>query len=271
MTYLIAASRFDPAALNIADKLITRYGFKAVGRYAGGGEVYQQDDIQLIYLDVDSVKVVDFEEVSNVEAVVFASRHRSESGEPTLTVHVPGNLTSEANYGGRPRELAWAWPQRMKNALRKLMALRGTLKTDYRVSLEATHHGPTALRAPVWFVEIGSSERYWGDEEAGAVVAEAIWASLTEKPEGRGCVGFGGGHYSPKHTHLCLESDLAIGHIVPKYLLDSVDSATLTEAFKKTWGGCNTAVIDWKGLKGSQRERLLAVLRKEEIAEVVKA
>jgi len=271
LTYLIAASRLDPAASNIAAKLIAKYGFKAGGQHAGGGEVYERGDVKLVYLDVDSITLTELWGFSDVEGVAFASRHKSESGKPTLTVHVPGNLTSEARHGGRPRELAWAWPQRMKSALKKLWDLGGRLKTEYTVSLEATHHGPTALGVPIWFVEIGSSEQYWEDEEAGEAVAEAIWASLTEQPRGRSCVGFGGGHYAPKHTQLCLESDLAVGHIFPKYLLDSVESSTVVEAFRKTVGECDTAVIDWKGLNGPQRDRLLAILREEKIAEVVKA
>ncbi|MEM3736745.1 MAG: D-aminoacyl-tRNA deacylase [Candidatus Bathyarchaeia archaeon] len=268
MTYLVAASKLDSAALNIAEKLIAKYGFRAVGRYAGWGEIYERDDVKLLYLDIDSVTVTSLERFSDVEAVVFASRHKSESGEPTLTVHAPGNLTAEARHGGRPRELAWAWPQRMRNALKKMMTRAEG--TEYKVSLEATHHGPTSLTMPVWFVEIGGSDRYWCDSEAGMIAAEAIWASLKEPPEGRGCVGFGGGHYAPRHTAICLESDLAIGHIVPKYLLDLVTDAIIAEALSKTLGGCSAAVIDWKGFKGSQRSRILGALSKRGVVEVIK-
>jgi D-aminoacyl-tRNA deacylase len=271
LTFLIVASKVDLAALNIAEKLINKFKFKETDQNFEGEPIYKRDNVLLTFIKGESIRAGNLDNFFNVEGIVFASRHKSESEEPTLTVHAPGNLGADASFGGRPKELALAWPQRMKIALRRLFEAKDKLSTEYRISLEATHHGPTELKIPVWFVEIGSSEKYWVDIEVGEVVAEAIWASVTEEAIGSGAVGFGGGHYSPRHTSFCLEEKkVAVGHIIPKYMIDSVDSEIISLAFKRSVGHCATAIIDWKGLRGDQRSNLLKILKDLRI-EVVKA
>jgi D-aminoacyl-tRNA deacylase len=84
-------------------------------------------------------------------------------------------------------------------------------------------------------------------------------------------VGFGGGHYSPKHTEFCAETDYAIGHIFPKYAFASgIDDEVLAQAFSKTWGECHVAVVDWKGLQGGLRRVLLEKLEVMGVGEIVK-
>lgn len=159
----------------------------------------------------------------------------------------------------------------MRNALLTLVERRRQLTSDYRVSLEATHHGPTELDVPVWFVEIGSSEAQWKDDEAGEAAAEAVWASLSPSAKGKAAVGFGGGHYSPKHTELCVETNYAVGHIFPKYSFTSgIDEGVLSQAFSKTWGGCTVAAVDWKGLRGDHRRVLLEKLEAMGIEEIIR-
>lgn len=272
MTFLIAASICDAAALNIAGKLIDRYGFEKAEQYQNPAvaEVYSRNNILLAYIKEDSINASRLDRAFEVEGIVFASRHKSESSEPTLTVHVSGNPTSQASHGGRPQELAWAWPQRMRNALIKLEEAGGRLSQRYRVSMEATHHGPTELRVPTWFVEIGSSERYWNDDEAGMAVADAIWASLTQPLNGKSAVGFGGGHYAPKHTKYCIKGDLAIGHILPKYVFGNLKREVIAQTSAKTVGGCRVAVIDWKGIRGAERRTLLQTLEELGVEEVAR-
>ncbi len=266
MSFLIIVSKLDIAGKNIAEKLMQRYRFKQVNR-----DLYRSGDIQLIYLEGKSIFLSGLDEKFNVDAIVFASKHSSESEEPTLTVHVPGNFSDDTSYGGRPKELAWAWAQRMRNALLKLAELKSSLSNDYKISLEATHHGPTDFRIPVWFVEIGSSEKFWVDDEAGTAIADAIWASLTHPLKGKPSVGFGGGHYAPKFTRLTLNGEFAVGHIMPKYSLEKLNEKMIAEAFRKTFDKCETAIIDWKGMKGYQRQLLLEMLEKMAIKEIVKA
>jgi D-aminoacyl-tRNA deacylase len=138
------------------------------------------------------------------------------------------------------------------------------------VSFEATHHGPSELKVPVWFVEIGSSESCWTDKEAGEAVSEAIWASVNSPSTGKSAVAFGGGHYAPTHSKVCLEQDIAIGHIIPKYAINEVDEWMVRQILQKTYGGAEVGVIDWKGLPGPQRKRLLSTLNELGITDVIK-
>jgi len=262
MTILIIASLIDPASVNIADKLIEEYGFEESERTFSGKPVYRKNDLLLAYLDVDDVYAEDVDRVFQAEGVIFASRHQSESGEPTLTVHVPGNVVNKADFGGRPGSLAWAHPQRMKTALMALRQAKDEFGlTEYSVSLEVTHHGPTELMIPAMFVEIGSSESQWTDEKAGHAVAKAIWAGGSTPTDSQGCVGFGGGHYATKHTKITLEEDVAVGHIFSKYAFNEGFEPHLIEAsFRKTYGRCKLATIDWKGVRSDSRRRLIEVL-----------
>lgn len=265
MTILVAASIVDKAAINIADKLIKRYGFVKTQEVFDGKPVYRCGDTLLVFPKVDDIHANNLDNHFRVEEVIFASRHKSETGKPTLTVHVPGNLTSQALYGGRPREVAWANPQRMKAALLALTSIRNRLKLSYSISLEVTHHGPTEMSVPVTFVEIGSSEEQWTDVEAGEAVAEAIWAAIMCPSKSASAVGFGAGHYAPSHTRVTMKRELAIGHIIPKYVLENVDAEMVETVFQKTWGGCSRAVLDWKGIRGENRRKLLEVLKEMHI------
>ncbi|RLI30150.1 MAG: hypothetical protein DRO46_01165, partial [Candidatus Hecatellales archaeon] len=182
MVFLIAASKLDPAASNIAEKLLTLYPFKPERK--GKIEVFKAGNVKLALLEEEAVKAENLAEYfPEAEAVAFASRHESASLQPTLTVHVPGDLEA-----GR---LAIAWPQRMKAALKTLAS---NAPQGFKVSLEATHHGPVSLPIPVWFVEIGSSLSQWSDDRAGEAAAKALWASVNESSEAVPAVGFGGGH-----------------------------------------------------------------------------
>jgi len=89
--------------------------------------------------------------------------------------------------------------------------------------------------------------------------------------KGKLAVGFGGGHYSPKHTQLCLQEDYAVGHIFSKYVFDEVKQDVVAEAFRKTRGRCETAIVDWKGMRGSQRDTLLTMLRRVGVEDIIRA
>ena len=260
MAILIAASSHDKAALNIADKLIRRHDFKKTRKVFDEKPVYKNGEFLLIFPSVDDIYANNLGKFFNITEIIFASRHKSETGEPTLTVHVPGNLTDQAIYGGRPNEVALANPQRMKALLLALLELGKKLEPNYKISLEATHHGPTELTVPATFVEIGSSEDRWIDEKAGEVVAEAIWRALLNPSKSPSAVGFGGGHYAPAHTKITVEQDIAVGHIVPKYALDNVNASMVNAVFQKTIYTCDCAVLDWKGIHGDAREKLLKIL-----------
>lgn len=264
---MIAASVTDPAAMNIAGILVKNFGFREQ-TIRGERVVYKRDNILLAHVETDILGLRELDVGCSVESVICISRHSSESRKPTLTTHVPGNLGPAAELGGAPRTLAWADPYRLKSALIELAESSSRLGLEYSVSLEATHHGPTELRIPILFVEIGSTREQWLSPKAGEAAAAAAFKAATERGDSRSAVGFGGGHYSPKHTATVIGGDFAIGHILPEYFFESYDPRIVEQAFKKTVGGCGTAVIDWKGLKSNPRKSLISTLEELSVERV---
>ena len=158
------------------------------------------------------------------ELLVYLSKHRSESGTPSLTVHPIGNLGS-ADFGGLARTLVPAAARAMTAALRALRREAAGLK--YNVTFEATHHGPY-LATPTFYIEQGSTEREWADREAARAIARTLLG--LEPVDARIAIGVGGGHYVPRHTDVALERRVAFGHLLPAYALPSVDEAMLAQA-----------------------------------------
>lgn len=263
MTVLIIASKRDIAAQNIAGELTRLKDFQPVP--GSSGNLFRRDDVFLKHVDTDGIHTNNLDVDIRVDAVIFASRHRSESGEPTVTVHWPGNTTSQAEFGGSPKSLSLADPPRLRAALLALDEAREVRNLNYAVSLEATHHGPTDLGVPTLFVEIGSTEKEWNDPEAAGAVSAAIWKAATQPVPGRSAVGFGGGHYCSKQCLAIRNNGYAFGHILSKYFFEEYDEEIVRMAFDRTLGGCRTAVIDWKGVRGSDRAKLLQTLRAMEI------
>ena len=159
-----------------------------------------------------------------LELLVYLSKHRSESGTPSLTVHPIGNLGS-ADFGGFARTLVPAAAREMTAALRALRREAAGLK--YNVTFEATHHGPY-LATPTFYIEQGSTEREWADREAARAIARTLLG--LEPVDAPIAIGIGGGHYVPRHTDVALERRVAFGHLLPAYALPSVDEAMLAQA-----------------------------------------
>ena len=258
MAVLILASRRDAAAQNIARELVRLKDFQPVS--GTSGDLFRQGGVYLKHVDTDGIHTNSLDADFDVEVVIFASRHRSESGAPTLTVHWPGNPTSKAEFGGKPKSLAHTDPPRLRAALLALDKACAASKLNYVASLEATHHGPTELSVPTLFVEIGSNEKEWNDAQAACAVAEAIWKAATEPAAGKSAVGFGGGHYCNKQSQAIRANGYAFGHILSKYFFEEYDESIVRMAFNRTRGECRTAVIDWKGVRGPERSKLLQTL-----------
>ncbi len=258
----IIASRADPASVNIAETLIQNFHFSKRGHPSDDVPVYSRGKVSLTMIGELGIFAKPENIPQGATSLVFASKHVSASGKPALTVHATGNPTREALYGGNPEQLSFVDPPRIKEALRTLRDESVKKGLQIEVSMEATHHGPTSFEIPVLFIEIGSGPHEWSDPTLGEVAAKAvISAASAVQPSESNAVGFGGTHYSAKHTRICLESKLAVGHIISRHSFDgSVSNTTIRQAFDKTVGGCKTAVVDWKGLNGKQRQDLLALL-----------
>lgn len=257
--YALVYSKSDPAGSGVAKWLLKLVPW----REHGGSDVLYSNrlDAYLAGFDADVVSFDFLDERFDVEAYVILSRHSSETGKPSLTVHHPGNPSGEARAGGRPLELAWAHPPLAKALLLELKRLAESygLYGRFEVTLEATHHGPTSLSKPVVFVEIGSSPSEWVDEDARRVLAEAVVATLTAKlSDCKAVSGYGGGHYPVKHTRLQLGSDYCYAHILAKYAFSHgvPDRLVLLQSVEKSVKPVEALVIEKKGLKAVARREL---------------
>ena len=217
----------------------------------------------------------------DVTEVIFPSRHAAVSGQPCLTLHpigVPHHpIGEEPPFGGRsgfapppnPRIASW-W--RLLHKKWKKRAI-----PEFSLSLEVTHHGPI-LDVPALFIEVGSTEPYWPNEEAAKLLAEIIGEGLGFEnnfsnsawtPENIGepvLMTLGGGHYAPKANKLALEENVWLGHMLANHSLpfgsqedpgilwkQSID-AVLSSTKKAFPGGKVVCNVEKKSFKGWQRQ-----------------
>ena len=264
---VILASTTELGSTTLANALIEGQGFVSTGVSLLGHPVYQKGSFLLARYEGMIVLPPNLDEFFNPQAYIFLSRHSAESGIASLTAHTTGNFSADAEFGGNGRELGRADPALLKNYMMALWKRREEVK-GYEITIEATHHGPTSLQKPVLFVELGSSEKYWGDKEAASVVAEALMESLTEKQIwGRVAIGFGGTHYPEKFTKMVVEGDTAFSFIVPKYALEHVDEGTMGQMLQRTNSPVRQAVLDWKGL-GPHKEKVVGLVKQFGLEEV---
>lgn len=224
---LVVASRKDVAGMNIA-------------KYLFGVDVkYVDEDILFANVKTEPDK-----------RVIFASRHKAESGRSSLTVHPTGNYAS-AEFGGKPKTLSHCNAQIMAQALGKLFELNKD--PNFEVTLECTHHGPYTEQES-FFIEVGSKLKDWENEKACETVAKVIISILKNKPKKRKVViGFGGQHYPKKFTKLCLDEGLAFGHICPKYNIENLSPDLIKQMIERTHPRPERALIDKKSLKSRQK------------------
>lgn len=244
---IILASESDPAAQNIKRHLLRLEKFVEIEN-----GIYSSPKALLIEESPQSVSLP-----STVEEVIVASRHASQSGRPSLTVHAPGLPEKSL--------LPPASPPTVRAALLELKNQAALLNLPHQVSLEATHHEPGDFAVPITFVEIGSEENEWVNESAGEAVARAILYALNPPPC-RSAVGIGGPHYSPLYTRISLESNVGFGHILSKHAPARIELVKL--ALEKS--SSRMIVLDWKGATKEQREICLELSENLGI-EVVKA
>ncbi|WMW26181.1 D-aminoacyl-tRNA deacylase [Methanolobus sediminis] len=198
----------------------------------------------------------------DTDMIIVASKHKSSDGRSVLTAHFTGN-PDKADFGGRTKELSVAAPHMLRHILKNMQMFSREL--DYEVNMESTHHGPTDLKTPMVYAEIGSSEIQWNDPEAGNIASKAILEAIrefisTENDEKYTpiAVGFGGGHYASRQTELILNSEVTFGHNFPDYQLTFVDKEMIIQAFEKS--GADFAYFDRKSMSAKERERLSGII-----------
>jgi D-aminoacyl-tRNA deacylase len=254
-TVLITSTR-DEASATIASGLLKNHGFESTEIALMGKPVFQKESLLLVTIDTEIISPPDLDTYFNPQAYIFLSRHVAESGIPSLTVHTTGNFTEEASLGGRPKEVGGVNPDLQKNYIMALNKRKDDL-ANYEITIEATHHGPTSLKRPVLFVELGSSEKNWGDEWAGEIIGDALIEAVTQgRSWDKVAMAFGGTHYPAKFNKLLLDTDIALTSIVPKHSLEGVDSQMFGQIIQKTSKFPRFVAVEWKGM-GKHKEKIL--------------
>jgi D-aminoacyl-tRNA deacylase len=262
---LLVSSNKDIASQNIKKQILRHYPFHKSNETFKDNTVYEANigrkQAKLVTLNEESIYAQNLPSFfNNLELIVFISRHSSESGTPTLSVHTPGNL-GEAELGGIPRRVSVSPANAMRETLKAMAQFIQENRLDYEVSYEGTHHGPS-LDVPTMFAELGSSPTQWNDAKAAEAVAHAVIEAISKSGEksGEAVLGVGGPHYNAKFTRIVLENNLAFGHIIPKYAIPSIDKEILRQCVEKTMEKVDHAVLDWKGIKGENKQMLVKIL-----------
>jgi len=259
---ILVTSQQDIASLTIKDILLSDYDFSQTGESFEESPIFSyREKVQLITTNRDMINCDHLETHFETEAFIFCSRHRAESGKPALLVHSTGNLGGDALFGGSPHQLSVSAPSLVSVALRRLFDERNNIGlNEFDVSLEVTHHGPTSMKTPLVFVELGSSEEYWTHQGGAKAVAEAVMACVDEPLSGEAVIGFGGTHYANKFNKIVLEKGYKIGHMAPKYAINDLTPEVLDQMIKRSANPITSAIIDWKGMNAENKMHVLPML-----------
>ncbi len=256
--YLIVTSAEDIASMNIRDKLLNMADWQEAGEFDGSAilehDVYHMILIQEIHLYWENIdKAVEKATGNTYECFIFASRHRSQSGLRTLTVHALGNYGS-ADFGGKPGTLVPAHPKLMTKALLLLKEYASDL--DFQISFETTHHGPY-LDTPTIFIEIGSDENAWPEPEPARRIARVILeladSNITDDDDI--VIGVGGGHYAPRHTDFIVRMKASVGHMIPNYAIEYLDSQMISQVKEKSQNA-SMVYFHKKSVKAAKKREL---------------
>lgn len=196
------------------------------------------------------------------DLIIFLARHASVNPVPVLTVHPAGNFTT-ADLGGEPWELGRAAPAMMRAVLRNHQTY---LPEGFRVSYEITHHGPTTMPAPYFFVEVGSTEAEWRNPVAVRSAAQSVLMADPAAGVVIPLIGFGGTHYAVRQTAIALETNGAFGHMMHTRNVAGVDASMIAQMIEKS--GAIAAHIDRKAISKAEAAHLDQLLSGLGISEI---
>jgi D-aminoacyl-tRNA deacylase len=286
--FTLVASKKDPASSAMAEYLIDRIGFSknsqdlnSCGSHdsdckASVTKDYKNDIFDLyiykniklhfsqnsLLLYLDNLDTI----YPDCLAFIFLSRHSSESRIPTLTCHFTGNFDAN-RFGGIPRELGMCYPYLQKQYMKEISANQ-FLVPSYEIVIEATHHGPTSLKKPSLFIEIGSTEKQWADKNAASVVCDSLMYVLHKINANSRCkdvgIALGGTHYPTKFNQLLLNSQFGLAAVAARHNLFSVYESMINQMISKSIEKVEYAIVDRKGL-GKEKIRILELIEKKDL------
>ena len=230
------------------------------------GNIFHGKNYDLVIIPTPAISADWLEEKYDYDGFVFLSKHAAESGVLALTCHCTGNFT-EAKFGGNDRQIAVPHPHLQKAYLQTLKENQSTFP-DFQITIEATHHGPTALTKPSIFIEIGTTEKQWNDvslcNSVATLVHKVMIQPIKENPV---AICFGGTHYPSKFTDELLDGKHALGTVIPKHALDDLDEKLFFHIISQN-SMAKTALLDWNGL-GQNKSKVIDLLETTDL-EVIK-
>jgi D-aminoacyl-tRNA deacylase len=251
---LLIAYQDDPAGHNMA-KFLSK-------------EMTLDDDIfhgkyyDVAVIPTPAISADWLEEKYDYDGFVFLSKHAAESGVLALTCHSTGNF-SDAKFGGNARQVSIPKPDLQKTYLQTLKKNQSQF-SEFQITIEATHHGPTALSKPSIFIEIGTTEKQWTDvslcNSVATLVHQVMSQPIKEHPV---AICFGGSHYPAKFTDELLEGAYSLGTVMPKHALTFLDEELFSHILAKN-NMAKTALLDWKGL-GPYKKKVLELLKSTDL------
>jgi D-aminoacyl-tRNA deacylase len=144
--------------------------------------------------------------------------------------------------------------------------------SDFDVTVEATHHGPTSMKTPLLYVEVGSTEVEYNNDFAVLAVVNTIMniCLYNEDKIITPSICFGGGHYATRFNELMEMTNVAVSHILPKYHREHLTPEIVTQMIEKTKEEIKWAIIDRSSLNATLIQIIKDVCSTKGI-EVVKA
>jgi D-aminoacyl-tRNA deacylase len=255
---LLVAYQDDPAGHNMAKFLSKEMTLK--------DDIFHGEFYDLVIIPTPAISADWLEEKYDYDGFIFLSKHAAESGVLALTCHSTGNF-SDAKFGGNDKQVAIPKPDFQKTYLQTLKKNQSRF-SDFQITIEATHHGPTALTKPSIFVEIGTTEKQWTDESLCDSIAELVHNVMSEPiKEHPVAICFGGTHYPSKFTDELLDGKYALGTVIPKHALGDLDEKLFSHILTQN-SMAKIALLDWRGL-GSNKHKILDLLKSTEL-EIIK-
>lgn len=240
MKLAIIASKQDEAGINIAKEL-------------------EKLDFQVHYVDCDIVYAenVDKQLNKDTDFIIFISKHQGKHPK-MLSIHAPGNFSS-ADFGGIPEKVCKTSAFILKQFF---INLNKNTPTNWQATLEVTHHGPH-IDKPCLFIEIGSSQQDWKSVEAAKAISKTIKQSIEGINKGKlatwiPAIGVASPHYCPNFNKIQLNSKYALSHIIPSHVAP-ITKEMIQEALSKTQESIQLAILDWKSLKGEERQEVMKI------------
>ena len=259
----IICSKVDRASQNIMEHILKMRDWSPVNVSCGDWKdfvcAYSSEGFWLVEIDAHHIYQdgIDRKLAAcglKTRLIVVASKHKSKDDNRVLTAHYTGN-SGNAEFGGHSREFSYPAPFALRSILLNMQKM--AINSGYEVAMESTHHGPTDVRLPMVYAEIGSAEEQWEDPIAGEIAARAILEMKEDKMPI--AIGFGGGHYAKRQSKILLENNITFGHNFPNHQLDNLDLELVRQATEKS--NADFVYFDRRAMSSAHKEKITEIVK----------